>query len=79
LFGGTVGSLADSLLGATVQQMFRCGVCGREIEAAHHCGQPAVRIRGYAGWNNDAVNVAGSLAGGLAAVAAAAIANGIWA
>jgi uncharacterized protein (TIGR00297 family) len=73
LFGGTIGSFADSLLGATVQQMFRCGVCGREIELRHHCGQPASRIRGYAGWNNDAVNVAGSLAGGLAAVAAAAI------
>lgn len=72
LFGGTIGSLADSVLGATVQQMFRCGVCGREVELQHHCGRPAPRIRGYAGWNNDAVNVAGSLAGGLAAVAAAA-------
>lgn len=79
LLGGMVGSLADSLLGATVQQMFRCGKCAREIEAAHHCGRPAVRIRGYSGWNNDVVNVAGSLAGGLAAVAAAAAASGLWA
>lgn len=73
LFGGTVGSLADSLLGASVQQMFRCGVCGRDIETAVHCGRPAARIRGYAGWNNDAVNVAGSLVGGLAAMAAAMV------
>ena len=61
---GTVGSLTDSWIGATWQQMYRCGNCGREIEQARHCGRPAVRIRGRAGWNNDAVNVAGSLAGG---------------
>lgn len=64
---GIIGSLADSWIGATWQQMYRCGACGREIEQARHCGRSAVRIRGRAGWNNDAVNVAGSLAGGAAA------------
>ncbi|MEF3302741.1 DUF92 domain-containing protein [Paenibacillus sp. GYB003] len=68
---GTIGSLADSLLGATVQLTFRCAVCGRDIEQRRHCGKPAARVRGFAGWNNDAVNVAGSLAGGIAAAAAA--------
>lgn len=71
LAAGTLGSLADSLLGATVQLTYRCGVCGRDIERPHHCGQPAVRIRGYAGWNNDAVNVACSLTGALVALAVA--------
>ncbi|WP_064201187.1 DUF92 domain-containing protein [Brevibacillus brevis] len=65
---GLVGSLVDSWIGATWQQMYRCSVCDREIEQARHCGKPAVRIRGRAGWNNDAVNVAGSLAGGAFAV-----------
>lgn len=65
---GTIGSLADSLLGATVQLTYRCAVCGRDVEQRRHCGQPAARVRGYAGWNNDAVNIAGSLAGAAAAV-----------
>lgn len=65
---GLVGSLVDSWIGATWQQMYRCSVCGREIEQVRHCGKPAVRIRGRTGWNNDAVNVAGSLAGGAFAV-----------
>jgi uncharacterized protein (TIGR00297 family) len=64
---GMIGSLTDSWIGATWQQMYRCEACGREIEQARHCGRPAVPIRGRAGWNNDAVNVAGSLAGGAAA------------
>ncbi|HZG17781.1 MAG TPA: DUF92 domain-containing protein [Candidatus Bathyarchaeia archaeon] len=68
---GIIGSLADSWIGATWQQMFRCGTCGREIEQARHCSKPAVRIRGRAGWNNDAVNVAGSLAGGASAASLA--------
>ena len=63
---GLIGSLADSWIGATWQPMYRCEVCGREIESARHCGRPAIRFRGRAGWNNDAVNVAGSVAGGAA-------------
>lgn len=65
---GLIGSLADSWIGATWQQMYRCNVCGREVEQARHCGKPTARVRGRAGWNNDAVNVAGSLAGGAVAV-----------
>ncbi|MBY0085731.1 DUF92 domain-containing protein [Brevibacillus brevis] len=65
---GVIGSLVDSWIGATWQQMYRCTACGREIEQARHCGTPAVRIRGRTGWNNDAVNLAGSLAGGAFAV-----------
>jgi uncharacterized protein (TIGR00297 family) len=71
--GGTIGSLADSLLGATYQLMYRCEVCGRDIEQKAHCGHPARRLRGFAGWNNDAVNIAGSAAGGAAAIACAAV------
>jgi uncharacterized protein (TIGR00297 family) len=68
---GIIGSLADSWIGATWQQMYRCPACGREIEQVRHCGRPAERIRGRSGWSNDTVNVAGSLAGGVAAASLA--------
>ncbi|MDF2962904.1 MAG: rane protein [Paenibacillus sp.] len=64
--GGIVGSLADSWLGAVWQVMYRCTVCGREIEKNRHCGSPAVRIRGASFMSNDAVNMISSLLGGAA-------------
>ncbi|MNI53419.1 hypothetical protein D3C73_1082470 [compost metagenome] len=68
LAGGLVGAFADSLLGATVQRMNRCTVCGREVEATRHCGQPTVYARGWRRMDNDAVNAVSSLLGGAAAL-----------
>jgi uncharacterized membrane protein len=64
---GFAGALVDSLLGASVQRMFRCRVCGSEIERAAHCGRPAVLARGTRWLGNDAVNAVSSAAGGLIA------------
>ncbi|QHW30607.1 DUF92 domain-containing protein [Paenibacillus rhizovicinus] len=64
---GTAGAFADSLLGATVQAMYRCRACGTETERAEHCGAAAVRIRGCAVMTNDAVNFASSAVAGLLA------------
>ncbi|MGG6314346.1 DUF92 domain-containing protein, partial [Paenibacillus macerans] len=36
---GLAGAFADSLLGATLQGMQRCTVCGKEVEVAAHCGR----------------------------------------
>lgn len=71
LFGGTIGSLTDSLLGATVQQMRWCPRCRVETErAVHRCGTPTVHLRGWHWLDNDWVNFLSSLAGaGSAAVA----------
>jgi uncharacterized membrane protein len=64
---GIAGAFADSWLGATVQSMYRCRVCGSETERASHCGGAAQRIRGLAWMTNDAVNLASSAAAGLLA------------
>ena len=66
--GGMAGALADSWLGATLQCVRRCAVCGREVERAVHCGRATEPHRGLAWLNNDAVNAIASLVG--AAVAA---------
>ncbi|UUZ93848.1 DUF92 domain-containing protein [Paenibacillus sp. P25] len=60
LGGGLVGSLTDSWLGAVCQVMYRCSVCGKEIEKSRHCGAAAARIRGASWMTNDAVNLISS-------------------
>ncbi|BBH21457.1 hypothetical protein Back11_28020 [Paenibacillus baekrokdamisoli] len=64
---GFAGAYADSLLGATVQAMYRCSICGSEMERAEHCGVAALRIRGCAWMTNDAVNLVSSAIAGLLA------------
>lgn len=65
LAGGLAGAFADSYLGATVQQMNRCTVCGREVESLTHCGAPVVHARGWRWMTNDAVNAISSMAGAV--------------
>lgn len=70
--GGLVGSLFDSLLGATVQGIYYCDHCAKETESpVHHCGRPARPLRGWGWLNNDVVNFLASLVGGLVAVSLA--------
>ena len=70
--GGVVGSLFDSLLGATVQGIYYCEHCARDTEGPdHYCGQTARLLRGWAWLNNDVVNLVASSIGGLAAASLA--------
>jgi len=68
--GGLIGSLADSLLGATVQAMYWCPKCRKETErTVHKCGSATRHARGFKWFDNDVVNLASSLAGGLVSLA----------
>lgn len=65
---GAAGSLIDSLLGATVQQIYYCDTCGKETERKlHRCGTTTRPLRGWAWMHNDMVNLISSLGGGLVA------------
>lgn len=70
LVGGSVGSLVDSLLGASAQAMFFCPNCEKETEKRlHGCGTPARHKRGWRWLNNDVVNLLSSGIGALTAIA----------
>lgn len=64
IVGGLAGAFADSILGASVQIMYQCPVCGKEVEVMTHCGSPTRRMGGWRFMNNDAVNIVSSFIGG---------------
>ena len=69
---GLLGALADSVLGATVQAIYVCEVCGRETERHPlHTDGGHTRLRRGAAWlNNDWVNFLSAVCGAtLAALA----------
>jgi uncharacterized protein (TIGR00297 family) len=68
LLGGLAGSLADSLLGATVQAIYRSPT-GETERRITRDGTPNLALRGWRWMNNDLVNLFSSVVGGLAAVA----------
>lgn len=66
---GFLGSVVDSILGASIQAKFKCEVCGKATERVSHCHEETKHISGLLWLDNDWVNVAGSLSGGLIFIA----------
>jgi len=68
--GGVLGSLADSLIGGTIQERRWCDGCSEATERrTHYCGRATRVVGGVPGARNDFVNVVCTLVG--AGVAAA--------
>jgi uncharacterized protein (TIGR00297 family) len=69
LIAGFVGSLTDSLLGATVQAMYYCPQCEKETEQrVHRCGTSTHPLRGIPWFDNDVVNFVATGIGTLVAM-----------
>ncbi len=65
LSAGLLGSFFDSILGATVQEQYKCSVCKKVTEKQIHCGIQADHFKGYSWINNDMVNFFSGLSGAL--------------
>lgn len=72
--GGLAGALADSILGASIQELRHCATCAKVCETdPHACGAATQRIRGAHAIGNDTVNALSTLVGGAVAATLAMI------
>jgi uncharacterized protein (TIGR00297 family) len=66
--GGVAGALADSLLGASLQERRRCPRCNLATERrVHDCGTPTDLSGGVPWVDNDLVNLSATLVGAMVA------------
>ena len=68
LSGGIIGSHVDSILGATIQSMNRCIVCGAITESNTHHNKPTESFKGFRIIENNTVNFLSTLVGASTAV-----------
>ena len=69
LLSGMVGSVFDSVLGATLQAMYYCPTCKTGTERSiHRCGVRTEFLRGITWMNNDVVNFLATASGSMVAI-----------
>jgi uncharacterized protein (TIGR00297 family) len=68
MIAGLAGCSVDSVIGATVQGIYKCRVCNKITENRRHCGSPSIPVRGHKVIDNNVVNLIATTFG--AAVAA---------
>jgi uncharacterized protein (TIGR00297 family) len=68
LISGFLGSIFDSLIGATLQSRYECSICSEETENRIHCNCPTRLKRGYAFIDNNLVNLSSTAVGALIAI-----------
>ncbi len=72
LVGGILGMFADSWCGASMQAAYYCDACRAKTEQRRHvCGRYARATRGFAWFDNDAVNLVATGTGAMTAL-------GVW-
>ncbi|MCP8312432.1 MAG: DUF92 domain-containing protein [Candidatus Methylarchaceae archaeon HK02M1] len=67
--GGIIGCIMDSFLGALIQRIGLCEVCGKTTENLRHCGKPIERLRGFNFVDNNVVNFLSTLSGAISSMA----------
>jgi uncharacterized protein (TIGR00297 family) len=68
MIAGLVGCSVDSIIGATVQGIYRCSICKKITENRRHCGSPSIPLRGYGAIDNNVVNLIATIFGAAFAV-----------
>jgi uncharacterized protein (TIGR00297 family) len=70
VFAGLIGSVLDSLTGATLQASYFCARCGKATEESRHaaCGSKTELVRGASFVTNDVVNAFATVCGSLVAL-----------
>jgi uncharacterized protein (TIGR00297 family) len=68
MIAGLVGCTVDSVIGATVQGIYKCSVCNKITENRRHCGAPSISLRGHKVVDNNVVNLIATISGATFAV-----------